>query len=165
MGLFARRQDQDAAPATPSGGPPGSDATLPARFQVISVAPGRSDDEASMTGVVFSALSPRVGQLVVHLRRPSWPEAGQELPAVVDPSTPGRFAVTWAVVAVVGGSERTITASQWNDPERAWDPGPDSTHERALARWLTERDHRPGDLAGTLEPSLLARLAERGWGQ
>ncbi len=92
-------------------------------------------------------------------------EAGQELPAVVDPSTPGRFAVTWAVVAVVGGSERTITASQWNDPERAWDPGPDSTHERALARWLTERDHRPGDLAGTQEPSLLARLAERGWGQ
>lgn len=116
-------------------------------------------------GVELSALSPRVGQLVVHLRRPSWPEAGQGLTAVVDPSTPGRFAVTWAVVAVVGGSERTITASQWNDPERAWDPGPDSTHERALARWLTERDHRPGDLAGTLEPSLLARLAERGWGQ
>jgi hypothetical protein len=164
MGLFARRQEQDAVPSTPSGGRPGSDATLSARFQVVSVTAGGSDDEASMTGLVLSALPPRVGQLVVHLRRSSWPEPGQELTAVVDPATPGRFAVTWAVVAVVGGSERTITASQWNDPERSWDPGPDGAHERALARWLTERDHRPGDLAGTLEPSLLAHLAERGWG-
>ncbi len=106
-----------------------------------------------------------MGQLVVHLRRPSWPEPGQELPAVVDPAEPGRFAVTWAVVAVVGGSERTITATQWNDPDRAWDSSPNDTHERDLARWLTERNHRLGDLAGSLEPSLLGRLAERNRGQ
>ncbi len=59
MGLFARRQEQDAVSVTPSGGSPGPDATLPARFQVVSLAPGRSDDEVLMTGVVFSALAPR----------------------------------------------------------------------------------------------------------
>lgn len=138
---------------------------LPTRFQVVSVAPGRSDDEVLMTGVVFSALAPQVGQLVMHLRRPSWPRSGQELAAMVDPAALGRFAVTWAVVAVVGGSERTIYATQWNEPVLAWDPGPDDIHERGLARWLTEREHRPGDLAGSLEPSLLARLTERGWKQ
>jgi hypothetical protein len=164
MGLFARRQEQDVVAATSSGGPPGSDAALPARFQVVSVAPARSDDEASITGVVLSALPPRVGQLMVHLSRPNWPEAAQELPAVVDPAAPGRFAVTWAVVAVVGGLERTIIATQWNDPDRAWDPGPDGTHERALIGWLTEHDSRPGDLVGSLEPALVARLAERGLG-
>jgi hypothetical protein len=151
MGLFARRQEQDAVAATAtSGGPPGSDAALPARFQVVSVAPGRSDDEASITGVVLSELPARVGQLVVHLSRPHWPDAAQELPAVVDPAAPGRFAVTWAVVAVVGGLERTIAATQWNDPDRAWDPGPDGVHERALARWLTEHAPVSGDLAGGL---------------
>ncbi|MCU4182734.1 hypothetical protein K6U06_00035 [Acidiferrimicrobium sp. IK] len=164
MGLFARRQEQDAVPATVSagGGPRGSDAALPARFQVVSVAPGRSDGEASITGVVLSALPPRVGQLAVQLSRPNWPDAAQELPAVVDPAAPGRFAVSWAVVAVVGGSERTITATQWNDPDRAWDPGPDGAHDRALAGWLTEHAHGPGGLVGTLEPALLARLAAQG---
>jgi hypothetical protein len=165
MGLFAHRQEQDAIPVTPSGGSPGPDATLPARFAVVSVAPGRSEDEVVMTGMVFCTLSPQVGQLVMHLSRPRWPQPGQDLAAVVDPAEPGRFAVTWAVVAVVAGSERTIAATQWNDPDRAWDPGPDDIHERSLARWLSEHVDMPGDLAGSLEPSLLAGLMKRGWEQ
>lgn len=171
MGLFTRRQADADAVTVAAGGRPSPEA-IPARLRVGAVtSPSTAGDEEAVlaSGVLLcpaAAGSAQLVQVVVRLPRASWPKVDQELPAVIDPARPGSFGVTWAVVAVVAGVERTVTATEWQDPDRTWDPGPNGEHDRALAAWLSRTGYVPDDFAGA--PALVAsgvseRLAALGW--
>ncbi|MDQ6839523.1 MAG: hypothetical protein M3137_14655 [Actinomycetota bacterium] len=170
MGLLSRRQADADAVSVAVGGSPSPDA-LPGRLRVGAVtspsgADDNNDDAALTSGVLLSPLPPQLVQLVVHLPRRSWPTVDQELPALVDPVRPGRFGVTWAVVAVIAGATRTVTATQWQDPASSWDSGPGGAHDRAVVEWLRRTRREGSDFDDGLAmsmPGVAERLAKLGW--
>lgn len=170
MGLFARRQaDEGTGAVATSGGRPSPDATVAGRLRVAAVTAASGDRGAEValtSGLLLGDFPLQLVQLTVSLPHARWPGVDQDLPAIVDPAFAGRFAVTWAVVAVVAGVERTVTAAQWSEPGRPWDSGPDGAHDQMLAAWLVERgfgsEHFGGG-RGPTAPALVARLAALGW--